>query len=526
AIEHLTGLGVTAVELLPVHQFMSEPAAVRRGLSNYWGYNTLGFFAPHGGYSAGGSGGAQVREFKEMVRALHAAGLEVILDVVYNHTAEGREDGPTLSFRGIDNRTYYRLQPGDPRRYTDYTGCGNTLDVRQPPVLRLVMDSLRYWVTEMRVDGFRFDLAPALARSFHDVDRQSAFFAAVHQDPVLSRVKLIAEPWDAGEGGYQVGQFPAPWAEWNGRYRDTVRTFWAGAPRGVRKLGYRLSGSSDLYAGAGRPPYASVNFVTSHDGFTLRDLVSYDRKHNEANGEGNADGEPDNRSSNNGVEGETADPGVNAVRRRQMRNLLATPLLSTGVPMLTAGDELRRTQGGNNNAYCHDDETSWLDWDLDADAVDLLVFTRRLLALRRASPVLRRRSFFAGQPGPDGVKDLAWFGPDGREMTHDDWHADGSRTLAMYLNGRAIRRRGPHGEPVVDDSYLAIFHGGGQAMTFTLPGQPWANGYELMFDTAAEGTGPPVVAGPEIEVTGQTVVLLRALRDGPGKSDAKADPPR
>jgi len=372
------------------------------------------------------------------------------------------------------------------------------------------MDSLRHWVTEMHVDGFRFDLAPALARSYHDVDRQSAFFAAVHQDPVLSGVKLIAEPWDAGEGGYQVGGFPAPWAEWNGRYRDTVRTFWAGAPRGVRKLGYRLSGSSDLYAGAGRPPYASVNFVTSHDGFTMRDLVSYERKHNKANGEANADGEADNRSSNSGVEGETDDPAVNALRRRQVRNLLATLLLSTGVPMMSAGDELRRTQAGNNNAYCHDDETSWVDWDLDGPATELLSFTRRLLALRAASPVLRRRSFFAGLPGPDGVKDLAWFGPDGREMTHDDWHSTELRTLAMYLNGRAIERRGPRGEQVVDDSYLAIFHGGARPVSFSLPGSPWADGYEAVFDTAVDD--PAAAVWDEIDVTGQSVVLLRALR--------------
>ncbi len=517
AVEHLTGLGVTAVELLPVHQFTSEPGLQRRGLTNYWGYNTLGYFAPHADYCATGSAGGQVAEFKEMVRCLHAAGLEVILDVVYNHSAEGAEGGPTLSFRGIDNRTYYRLQPGDPRRYTDYTGCGNTLDVRQPAVLRLVMDSLRYWVTEMHVDGFRFDLAPALVRSFHDVDRLSAFFAAVHQDPVLSRVKLIAEPWDAGEGGYQIGQFPAPWAEWNGRYRDTVRTFWAGAGTGVRDLGSGLSGSSDLYAGAGRPPYASVNFVTSHDGFTMRDLVSYERKHNEANGEGNADGEGDNRSSNSGVEGETDDPAVNVLRRRMVRSMLATLLLSTGVPMITAGDELRRTQGGNNNAYCHDDETSWIDWDLDKDAQDLLAFARRLLALRAASPVLRRRSFFDGRPGPDGVQDLAWLRPDAGEMTHEDWLTDGPRTLGVYLNGRAIRRRGPHGEPVVDDSYLAVFHGGDETVTCTLPGPPWASGYELVFDTAVENaafTGSrPAAAGTEIDVIARSVVLLRAFRD-------------
>ncbi len=514
AISHLTTLGVTAVELLPVHQFVSEPVVTRRGLTNYWGYNTLAFFAPHAGYSAGGGGGGQIREFKEMVRSLHAAGLEVILDVVYNHTAEGGEDGPTLSFRGIDNRAYYRLKPGDPRRYTDYSGCGNTLDLRRPAMLRLALDSLRYWAGEMHVDGFRFDLAPALARSFHDFDRRSAFFAAIHQDPVLSRVKLIAEPWDAGDGGYQVGRFPTPWSEWNGAYRDTVRTFWSAAPVGVRTLGSRLSGSSDLYQEPGRATFASVNFVTSHDGFTLRDLVSYERKHNEANQENDADGEHDNRSSNNGAEGETPDPEVNALRRRTVRNLLATLLVSTGVPMITAGDEMWRTQRGNNNAYCHDDETSWVDWQLDGGelegARDLLAFTRRLIALRAASPVLRRPAFFSGQPAADGVKDLAWFRPDGGELTHDDWHAGSARTLGMYLNGRALHRGGPRGEPVVDDSYLAIFHAGQETVAFTLPGRAWAVGYQVVFDTAVDD--PPAAAGEEIQLTGRSVVLLRALR--------------
>ncbi len=514
SIEHLAGLGVTTVELLPVQAFISEPPLVRRGLSNYWGYNTLGYFAPHAAYSASGSDGNQVREFKAMVRSLHAAGIEVILDVVYNHTAEAAEDGPTLCFRGIDNAAYYRLRPGDPRRYTDYTGCGNTLDVRRPYVLQLLMDSLRYWVTEMHVDGFRFDLASALARSFHDVDKLSAFFDVIHQDPVVSRVKLIAEPWDLGEGGYQVGEFPPLWTEWNGRYRDTVRSFWSGAPTGVRELGYRLSGSSDLYQDDGRRPFASINFVTAHDGFTLRDLVSYERKHNEDNGENNRDGTDDNRSWNCGVEGETANPGVNRLRRRQIRNLLATLLLSTGVPMITSGDEFGRSVQGNNNAYCLDSELTWIDWSLDDDARALLEFTRRLLRLRNASPVFRQRAFFLGRPGGGGVKDLAWFDPDGTEMTSDHWHAPTARTLGMYLDGDGIRNRGPCGERITDHSYLVVLHSGDLDVTFRLPGPPWASGYEIVFDTAAEDADGaiPAPAGSELGVTARSVVVLRAQR--------------
>ncbi|MDQ6873732.1 MAG: glycogen debranching protein GlgX [Actinomycetota bacterium] len=514
ALEHLVGLGVTAVELMPVQQFISEPALVRRGLSNFWGYNTLGYFAPHAAYAAGGSGGEQVPEFKAMVRSLHTAGIEVILDVVYNHTAEAAEDGPTLCFRGIDNAGYYRLRPDDPRRYTDYTGCGNTLDARQPHVLQLLMDSLRYWVTEMHVDGFRFDLASALARSFHDVDKLSAFFDVIHQDPVVSRVKLIAEPWDLGEGGYQVGEFPPLWTEWNGRFRDTVRSFWSGAPTGVRELGYRLSGSSDLFQDDGRRPYASINFVTAHDGFTMRDLVSYQHKHNEANGEGNRDGTDDNRSWNCGVEGEAADAGVNALRRRQIRNLMATLLLSTGVPMISAGDELRRTQQGNNNAYCHDSELAWIDWTLDQDARALLAFTSRLLAVRAASPVFRQRAFFLGRAGDGGVKDLAWFDPDGAEMSNDDWHQPTVHTLGMYLDGEGLRHRGPHGERISDASYLIIVHGGDESVDFRLPGPPWATGYHEMLDTAVEdgGGGDPVAAGSARAVAARSLVLLRAER--------------
>ena len=444
-VDHLVRLGVTAVELQPVHHFVSEHAVVRQGLTNYWGYNSLGYFAPHAAYSSSGSRGEQVREFKAMVRTLHAAGLEVILDVVYNHTAEEDELGPTLSFRGLDNAAYYRLDQGNPRRYVDYTGCGNTLNARNPEVLRLILDSLRYWVTEMHVDGFRFDLASALARGFHEVDRLSSFFDLIYQDPVVSRVKLIAEPWDVGEGGYQVGNFPALWAEWNGKYRDSVRDFWRGGTS-LAEMGYRLTGSSDLYQRDGRKPSASVNFVTAHDGFTLRDLVSYDVKHNEANGEGNTDGTDDNRSWNCGVEGDTAVTSVLELRRRQQRNLLATLLLSQGVPMLLGGDELNRTQGGNNNAYCQDNGVSWVDWDLDDDALDLLAVTRRLIGLRRSHPVFRRRRFFQGRPihGKE-LADIGWFGPDGRQMTEGEWVGGTVRSVGMFLNGDEISEPGQPG---------------------------------------------------------------------------------
>jgi glycogen operon protein len=493
AVEHLVRLGVTAVELLPVHQFADEDHLLRRGLRNYWGYNSIGYFAPHAAYSAGGTRGQQVGEFKRMVRALHAAGIEVILDVVYNHTAEGGQGGPTLSLRGIDNRGYYRLGP-DPRGYADYTGCGNTLAVVQPHVLRLVTDSLRYWVTEMGVDGFRFDLAAALARAMDDVDMLSPFLAVIAQDPVLRRVKLIAEPWDVGAGGYQVGAFPPLWTEWNDRFRDTVRDFWRGAAGDVRDLGYRLSGSSDLYDWGGRRPYASVNYVTAHDGFTLRDLVSYNGKHNEANGEDGRDGTDDNRSWNCGAEGPTADPQVLALRRRQLRNLLATLLLSTGVPMLVAGDEMGRTQGGNNNAYCQDNETGWVDWSLPElpEWARLRDLVGRLVALRRAHPVLRRGGFFSGLAlAPEGLPDVAWFRPDGSEMAAEDWFA-GSATLGMFLSGRDIPQRTAVGEPVLDDSFLLLLHAGHRPTRFVLPGPPWAAGYELLLDTAREDawTGP------------------------------------
>ncbi|WSQ23854.1 glycogen debranching protein GlgX [Streptomyces zaomyceticus] len=514
AIEHLVRLGVTAVELLPVHQFAHEDHLLRRGLRNHWGYNSIGYFAPHAGYSSSGTTGQQVGEFKRMVRALHAAGIEVILDVVYNHTAEAGELGPTLSLKGIDNRGYYRLQ-SDARRYADYTGCGNTLHVVQPQVLRLITDSLRYWVTEMGVDGFRFDLAAALARSMHDVDMLSPFLAVIAQDPVLRRVKLIAEPWDVGNGGYQVGAFPPLWTEWNDRYRDAVRDFWRGALPDVRDLGYRLSGSSDLYAWGGRRPYASVNFVTAHDGFTLRDLVTYERKHNEANGEGNRDGTHDNRSWNCGAEGETDDPGINALRLRQQRNLLTTLLLSTGVPMLVAGDEMGRTQGGNNNAYCQDNETGWIDWNLpdDPGRGQLLALTRRLLALRHRHPVLRRRAFFSGRPqGTDGLRDLAWFTAEGTEMTESDWYAP-TATLGLYLSGRDIPGRDERGEQITDDSFLAVLHAGPRPLDLRLPGPPWAETYELVVDTAAEDQSvtPGTVhrGGGILTVGARSMVLLR-----------------
>ncbi len=517
AIEYLTSLGVTAVELLPIHHFVSEPALQQRGLRNYWGYNSLGFFAPHEAYSS--RHGNQVREFKSMVRALHSAGLEVILDVVYNHTAEGGTDGPLLSFRGIDNGSYYRLDQDDPSRYVDYTGCGNTFDPRRPFPLQLITDSLRYWITEMHVDGFRFDLASALARSLHDVDKLSSFFDVIHQDPVISQVKLIAEPWDVGAGGYQVGEFPPLWTEWNGKYRDTVRTFWAhGAPDGVRDLAYRLSGSSDLYGDDGRLPIASINFITAHDGFTIRDLVSYERKHNEANGENNRDGTDDNRSFNCGAEGDPAPPAVETLRRRQARNLLSTLLLSTGAPMLVAGDAQWHTQGGNNNAYVQDNPTSWLDWAQTDGSADMLGLVRRLLELRRTHPVLRQSAFFEGQAveGGDGCKDLAWFHPAGHELAANDWFDTGLRTIGMYLDGRKLRHRNRRGEPIVDESFLLLLHSGDDDRRFRLPGAPWADGYEPSIDTT-EVSGAPadtgaIPAGTDLPLTARSVRLLRVLR--------------
>ena len=509
AVNRLRGLGVTAVELLPVQYIADEPALQRRGLVNYWGYSTLGFLAPHPGYSSRGidRGTEVLDEFRDMVRALHTGGIEVILDVVYNHTAEGPANGPVLSLRGLDNHGYYRHTWDNTGQYTDYTGCGNTVDTRSPQALTLVMDSLRFWVQEMHVDGFRFDLASALSRDRYSFDDHSSFLSAIAQDPVLKQVKLIAEPWDVGAGGYQVGGFPQLWSEWNGRYRDSVRDFWAHGAGGVRDLAYRLAGSSDLYRDDGREPWASVNFVTSHDGFTMRDLTSYGVKHNEANGEANTDGTDDNRSYNCGAEGETADPGVLALRLRQTRNLLTTLLLSTGVPMLTAGDERWRTQEGNNNAYCQDNPTSWVDWSPTPEAEDLTALACRLIALRRSSPVLRRLDFFDGAviPGTDGAKDASWFGPDGAELTTDDWFDPSVRTLGMLLDGRGLVHRGRHNEPVIDRSYLLVLHAGDAEADFTLPSAPGAAAFTIAIDTTRPG-GEPL--SNDALSPGQTVHLI------------------
>jgi isoamylase len=508
AIEYLTRLGVTAVELLPVHQFVHDSHLAEQGLRNYWGYNSIGFLAPHNEYAATGQRGEQVAEFKAMVRALHQAGVEVILDVVYNHTAEGSHLGPVLSMKGIDNAAYYRLVTDDRRFYYDTTGTGNSLNVRHPHTLQLIMDSLRYWVTEMRVDGFRFDLAASLARQFHEVDRLSAFFDLIQQDPVVSQVKLIAEPWDIGEGGYQVGNFPALWSEWNGRYRDTVRDFWRGEPATLGEFASRLTGSSDLYQADTRHPGASVNFVTAHDGFTLRDLVSYNEKHNEANGEGGADGESYNRSWNCGAEGETDDKAVLALRHHQQRNFLATLLLSQGVTMLLGGDESGRTQRGNNNAYSQDNEISWYDWDRVDD--DLLDFARRLIALRREHPVLRRRRWFQGR-SIRGSLDLGWCKPDGAEMEDDDWDAASAPTVGLFLNGDAITDRDRRGQRVTDDSFLLLFNAHSDPIQWTLPKQ-WGGSWELVIDTDMAGTdreGEALKSPATLPVAGRSVVVLR-----------------
>jgi isoamylase len=509
-IEHLTRLGVTAVELQPVHQFVRDQFLLERGLRNYWGYNSICYLAPHNEYSSTGEEGQQVQEFKQMVKVLHDAGIEVILDVVYNHTAEGNHLGPMLSFKGIDNQAYYRLTD-DRRYYMDYTGTGNTLNVRHPHVLQLIMDSLRYWITEMHVDGFRFDLAATLARTLHEVDRLSAFFDIIQQDPVISQVKLIAEPWDVGEGGYQVGNFPPLWSEWNGRYRDTVRDYWRGEDATLGEFAYRFTGSSDLYEDTARRPSASINFVTAHDGFTLRDLVSYNEKHNEANGEDNRDGESHNRSWNCGVEGPTDDPGVNQLRARQQRNFLATLFLSQGVPMLLGGDEIARTQGGNNNAWCQDNEISWYDWDLDERRERLLEFTRRLIALRREHPVFRRRQFLHGteQEG-SGLPDAWWFRPDGRRMTKRDWDA-GGQVLGMFLNGEEIATPDAQGRRVVDDSFLVLLNAAAADVTFSTPSARFGKAWTVELrtdDPSADGTGP-IRPGDPVPVPGRALVLLR-----------------
>ena len=487
AIESLQSVGITAVELLPVHQFVHDASLIEQGLRNYWGYNSIGFFAPHNGYSASGQRGQQVAEFKAMVRQLHRAVIEVILDVVYNHTAEGNHLGPTLSFKGFDNPAYYRLVNDDPRHYFDYTGTGNTLNVRHPQVLQLIMDSLRYWATEMHVDGFRFDLASTLARGLHEVDRLSAFFDLIQQDPVVSRLKLIAEPWDVGEGGYQVGNFPPLWSEWNGKYRDCVRDFWRGEDATLPEFANRLSGSSDLYQQDGRRPFSSINFVTAHDGFTLRDLVSYNEKHNEANGEDNADGESHNRSWNCGVEGETDDSAVLALRARQQRNLLTTLLLSQGVPMLLAGDELGRTQGGNNNAYCQDNETSWIDWAESDD--ELREFVSQLIGLRRRHAAFRRTNWFAGHPvgrprSGRPLPDIAWFTREGNEMTEENWESAFGKSIAVFLNGDGITARDERGQRIVDDCFLLLFNAHFEPLDFHLPSEEWGLHWRVVVDTS------------------------------------------
>jgi isoamylase len=514
-IDHLRSLGVTAIELMPVHHFANDSTLIDRGLSNYWGYNTIGFFAPDSKYSSSASPGGQVQEFKSMVRELHDAGIEVILDVVYNHTGEGNHLGPTLCFKGIDNSAYYRLVDNDQQFYMDYTGTGNTLNVRHPHALQLIMDSLRYWVIEMHVDGFRFDLAATLAREFYDVERLSSFFELVQQDPTVSQVKLIAEPWDVGPGGYQVGNFPPQWTEWNGKYRDTVRDFWRGEAATLGEFASRLTGSADLYEHSARRPVASINFVTAHDGFTLRDLVSYNEKHNEANGEDNRDGESYNRSWNCGHEGPTDDPEVNALRARQQRNFLATLLLSQGVPMISHGDELGRTQQGNNNGFCQDNELTWIDWkNLD---VDLLAFTRYVSSLRRDHPVFRRRRFFDGLPvgrrGRKGLPDIAWLRPDGSQMTKQDWGSGFGRAVAVFLNGQGIADRDGRGERVVDDSFVLCFSAHHEHIQFMLPPASYGRNWQVVLDTMNPDVGDEQVLRyrQRVDVGPRALVVLQRI---------------
>ncbi|MCZ6801286.1 MAG: glycogen debranching protein GlgX [Nitrospirae bacterium] len=511
-IEYLRSLGVTAIELLPVHRFVKEKFLVDKGLSNYWGYNSIGYFSPEIRYSAHKGQARNVKEFKTMVKTLHSAGMEVILDVVYNHTGEGNHLGPTLSFRGIDNVSYYRLVHDNPQYYMDYTGCGNTLNVRHPRTLQLIMDSLRYWVTEMHVDGFRFDLASTLARELHDVDRLSAFFDIIHQDPVLSQVKLIAEPWDLGEGGYQVGNFPPGWAEWNGKYRDAVRRYWKGDVGVLGEVASRLAGSSDLYGASGRQPYASINFVVAHDGFTLHDLVSYSTKHNEANLEHNQDGTDDNHSWNCGVEGPTDNPEINELRERQKRNFLATLLLSQGVPMICGGDEIGRTQQGNNNAYCQDNELSWYDWDLTKNQHQFLEFTKELIAIKKNHPVFHRRRFFQGKALKNSeVKDIAWFAANGKEMAESEWEK-GFQVLGIRLSGDAIEEMDEWGKPIVDDTFLVLINAHHERVLFTLPAHRKEVRWEAMLDTR----GPlnpkhfePFKGGQKYNVGARSLALLR-----------------
>ena len=509
-VDWFVGLGVTAVELMPVHQFIHDHRLVQMGLRNYWGYNSIGYFAPHGEYSASGDLGQQVQEFKQMVKTMHDAGIEVILDVVYNHTAEGNHLGPMLAFKGIDNVAYYRLLEEDKRFYVDYTGTGNTLNMRHPHVLQLLMDSLRYWVLEMHVDGFRFDLAATLARTLHDVDRLSAFFDVIQQDPVISQVKLIAEPWDVGEGGYQVGNFPPLWSEWNGRYRDSVRDFWRAQEQGLGEFAARLTGSSDLYEATGRRPSASINFVTAHDGFTLADLVSYNEKHNEANGEDGRDGTDDNRSWNCGVEGPTDDESILRLRRRQQRNFLATLFLSQGVPMLLAGDEIGRTQAGNNNAYCQDNEISWVDWE-NVDE-ELLAYTSLLGDIRKRNAAFRRRRWFQGRPiHGSGVSDVAWFKPDGSQMTDDDWRAGFAKTIGVFLNGDALPWQDAAGHPVRGDSFLLLFNAHWEPIEFAIPAEQWGREWSTVIDTAIAGRVQPTRSKPgdRLKMLDRSFILLR-----------------
>ncbi len=515
-IDYLRRLGVTTVELMPVHYFVDDRHLVERGLRNYWGYNSLGYFVPDARYSASG----HISEFKTMVKAMHSAGLEVILDVVYNHTAEGNHLGPTLSFRGIDNASYYRLMAHEPRYYMDYTGTGNTLNMQHPRVLQLIMDSLRYWVLEMHVDGFRFDLAATLARELHEVDRLGAFFDIIRQDPVLSQVKLIAEPWDLGEGGYQVGNFPVGWAEWNDRYRDTVRAYWRGDEAQMGELARRVAGSSDLYENSGRTPHASINFVAAHDGFTVHDLVTYNEKHNQANGEDNRDGHNHNLSWNCGVEGETDDEAVNAMRRRQKRNLLATLLLSQGVPMLLAGDEFGRTQQGNNNAYCQDNAISWVDWERARAFRPLTAFVERLIALRKRHPIFRRKRYFVGAPVAGlEVKDMLWLTPQGVEMTAEDWQMPFARCLGVYLHGKSLTETDARGHRLRDDSFLLLFNAHHEAITFTLPGFTPHAAWDPLIDTAAEDGTPPDTqrrpVGGSYTVEGRSSVVLMEIAVAP-----------
>ncbi len=523
-LAHLRRLGVTSVELMPIHEHVDEWSIVARGKTNYWGYSTLGFFAPDQRFAT--RPGRQVREFKEMVKALHRAGIEVVLDVVYNHTCEGDELGPTLSLRGLDNPAYYRLREGDRARYEDYTGCGNSLNMLHPQTLKLVMDSLRYWVTEMHVDGFRFDLASTLAREASSVDKMSAFFDIIHQDPILSNVKLIAEPWDLGQGGYQVGNFPVLWAEWNGRYRDTVRRFWRGQPETVGDMGFRLTGSSDLYEDDGRHPHASINFVTAHDGFTLRDLVSYERKHNEANGEDNRDGSNDNASWNGGVEGDTTDEAIARLRTRRQRSFLVTLLLSQGVPMLSSGDEIGKTQHGNNNAYAQDNATSWLDWELGDERRKLFAFAAELVAFRRRHPVFRRHRFLTGERvGGSALKDIAWFHPEGREMTEAEWKKPRAATLGWLLAGDALDWRDERGTPVCDDSFLILLNAAREASRFVLPSAAWGARWKRLVDTSLDAMtdGPVFEGGASIVLEASSAVVLERLSPERGSWRLRSD---